>query len=98
MIEIAPLSATAVATAMVPFAKRGELRNAHRAVPDNRASALQRIGKELLGLGPDVETHPAFGNLVARNLLIIAVGIVLVADAIVNRNQEFNPLGFGRRP
>ena len=75
--------------------KPRELRNAHRAVPDNRARVLQRVSKELLGLGSDVETHPAVGNLVARDLLIIAVGSVLVAHAVVDRDHEFDALGLG---
>ena len=66
------------------------LGNAHGAVPDHGARALDSGGEQLNGLGPDVKAHPAVGYLAGVHHLALGVGVELLANLGVNGQQELH--------
>ena len=73
------------------------LGNAHRAVPDDRAGVLDRLGVKRLGRRADVKTHPAVGDGVGVDGLVLRVLVVLFADDIVDGQKEGDALFGGLR-
>ena len=71
------------------------LGDSHRSVPDNGSAALNCICEKLSGFGADIKTHPACGELVGIDCLILSIGVELLTDNIVDGKKELNAL-FGR--
>ena len=94
MMEMASLSAMALATAMVPPAKGCHFKHAHGAVPHHGAGVLHRIGEQLLGFGADVQTHPAVVDIPLEHLGV-GVHVKGIRRDVVHRQQEPDALGFG---
>lgn len=63
-------------------------KHTHRSVPDHGARALHGIGKESLGLGADVQAHPAILDIPLEHPGV-GVRIERVRTDVVHRQQEF---------
>ena len=68
------------------------LGDAHRSVPDNGSAALNCIREKLSGFGADIKTHPACGELIGVDGLILSISVELLADNIVDGKKELNAL------
>ena len=66
------------------------LRNAHGAVPNHGARALNGAREQLDGLGTNVQAHPAVGNGGGVYHLALGLGVKLLAHLGVNGQQELH--------
>ena len=97
---VAALSATASATARVPAANGVELERAHRAVPEDGAAAGDPPRRRRRRLRPDVEAHPAVGDLdpVELRRSASAVNPSASTRSTGSRSSQLARLGVGQRP
>ena len=75
--------------------KGGELKHAHRAVPDHSAGVGHGGAVQLHSLGTDVQALPAIGDLASLYHLAVGVGRKLVGAHGVYGEQELDALVLG---
>ena len=71
------------------------LGHTHGAVPNHSACAVNGVSKQLLGLGTDVQAHPAVRNIVGLANQNLGILFILFAAAIVYGDQELHALILG---
>mmetsp|Transcript_13005 Transcript_13005/g.22029 ORF Transcript_13005/g.22029 Transcript_13005/m.22029 type:complete len:479 (+) Transcript_13005:86-1522(+) len=69
------------------------LEHAHGAVPHHRLTGLELGLERLDGVGPNVETHPAVGNLVGSADLRVGISGELVSQHNVRGQEQLHALG-----
>ncbi|MPN05485.1 hypothetical protein SDC9_152736 [bioreactor metagenome] len=73
-----------------PLGKRGELKHAHGAVPDDGLGRNDNFGKELDALRPNIQTHPVCRHLVRIHNLMLGVRAVGAGNDVVHRQQQLH--------
>lgn len=92
IMETAPLLATAVATATVPFAKFSHSETPIGPFQTTVPGAFDCLSEELLCCLADVKSHPAVGNSVGVDSHEGCVLVILTSDNVVNGDNECNAL------